>query len=488
MKQITVIGLGAGDLEQLSVGLYRTLIAYKGEVYVRTMDHPVVKALQEEGVCFTGFDHIYESYDQFEEVYDSIVSTLLEKANHNEVMYAVPGHPMLAERTVQLLLQAQKRGDVKVNMQGGHSYLDALFTALHIDPIEGFQFLDATSFARRDIHYGQHTIFCQVYDEMIASTVKIELMEDLPYDYPVYIVTAAGSEQENIQQVPLYELDREVMVNNLTSVYVPPAPSELLQHQFRRLYEVIATLRGPNGCPWDKEQTHESLRPYLLEEAYELIQAIHDQDDEGMIEELGDVLLQVMLHSQIGADEGFFTIDDVIASITDKMIRRHPHVFGDEKMHTSEEVVGTWEAIKQIEKGSERPSAIDGVAEVLSGLLKAEQLQKKARKVGFDWDDPKPIWDKVQEEIYEFHESVQTLSHDEQEGELGDILFALVNIARYYKINPELALQRTNHKFERRFREMEKEIQQAGFTMKNLSLDELDHYWEQAKQKERSDS
>ncbi|QHE50637.1 nucleoside triphosphate pyrophosphohydrolase [Pontibacillus sp. HMF3514] len=486
-KQITIIGLGAADIDQLPLGVYRILTKHEGTVYTRTLDHPVIESLQQEGLTFEAFDSTYESYDQFEDVYEVIVDRLLEQATHEAVLYTVPGHPMLAERTVQLLLQKQEQGEVTLNIQGGQSYLDALFTSLKIDPIEGFQFLDATSFTRNMIEHRQHTVFCQVYDELIASHVKVELMEDLPHDFPVYIADAVGSSQETIKEVPLYELDRSVELSNLTSVYIPPVPEERLNHKFFRLRDVIATLRGPEGCPWDRKQTNESLRPYLIEEAYELLQAIEDEDDEGMVEELGDVLLQVMLHSQIGEDEGFFTIDDVIVTITDKMIRRHPHVFGNHQLETAEEVVGTWDEIKQQEKGDTRPSALDGVVKALPGLLRAQELQKKAKKVGFDWDDPAPMWEKVQEEIEEFKMSLTTEAEDEQELELGDVLFALVNVARYYKVNPELAIQRTNDKFERRFREMEDMITAENIDMKSLLLEQLDQYWERAKRKEKGE-
>ncbi len=169
------------------------------------------------------------------------------------------------------------------------------------------------------------------------------------------------------------------------------------------------------------------------------------------------------------------------------MIRRHPHVFGNHQLETAEEVVGTWDEIKQEEKGDTRPSALDGVVKALPGLLRAQELQKKAKKVGFDWDDPAPMWEKVQEEIEEFQTSLTTETEDEQELELGDVLFALVNVARYYKVNPELAIQRTNDKFERRFREMEDRITAENIDMKSLSLEQLDQYWERAKRKEKGE-
>jgi tetrapyrrole methylase family protein / MazG family protein len=486
MNTIYIFGLGAGDIEQLPLGVYRKLKT-ASPLFLRTKEHPVAKELQEEGISFTSFDFIYEKHEQFAEVYQEITAILLEQAKKSDIFYAVPGHPLVAEKTVQLLLEAERRNECRVVIEGGQSFLDALFTALKIDPIEGFQLMDATSFQGDEWSLTKHTIFCQVYDSFIASDVKLTLMEQLPDDYPVYIVTAAGSKEEKVTKVPLYELDRVATLNNLTSVYVPPVHDEkLLYHRFETLRRVIATLRGPNGCPWDRKQTHASLKRYLLEETYELFEAIDDHDDDHMIEELGDVLLQVMLHAQIGEDEGMFSIDDVIREITEKMIRRHPHVFGDVTVDNAEQVVENWQRIKEKEKETkEEPvSLLADVPKSLPSTLKAYELQKKAAKVGFDWDDVEPMWEKVAEEIAEFQqEAVKPHDRSQLIGEFGDILFALVNVARYYDINPEEALQMVNQKFYRRFSYIEEQVRKSGRAITSFSLAELDRFWEEAKEK-----
>lgn len=485
MNTIYVFGLGAGDMEQLPLGVYRKLKT-ASPLFLRTKEHPVVHGLQAEGVSFTSFDAIYERHERFEDVYEEIAAILLEQAQKNDVFYAVPGHPLVAEKTVQLLLEAERRKQCRVVMEGGQSFLDALFTTLKIDPIEGFQLIDATSFQGDEWQLTKHTIFCQVYDSFIASEVKLTLMEQLPDDYPVYIVTAAGSKEEKVMEIPLYELDRAMALNNLTSVYVPPVREEtMLYHRFETLRRVIATLRGPNGCPWDRKQTHESLKRYLLEETYELFEAIDENDDEHMVEELGDVLLQVMLHAQIGEDEGMFSIDDVIRGITEKMIRRHPHVFGDVTVENAEQVVENWQQIKAKEKKDRPNSLLDDVPKSLPGILKAYEFQKKAAKVGFDWDDVKPMWDKVEEEIAEFKREAlgEKTARSRLISEFGDILFALINIARYYDINPEEALYVTNKKFYRRFSYIEERARESGVALTSLSLAELDRFWEEAKEK-----
>src|SRR5690625_739697 len=344
-KEIEVIGLGAGDIEQLPLGVYRKLLATDKQIYARTANHPVVQSLINEGISLQSFDYVYQDEISFAVLYENIVKELLEKMTSEDIIYVVRGHPMLAEKTVQLLLEIK---DVTVTINGGQSYLDDMFTALQIDPIDGFQFLDATSFSREDINYRQHVIFCQVYDSLIAADLKITLLEDLPHNYEITVVEAVGTASEQLINIPLEDLDRTVAVSNLTSVYIPPVQDkQLLYHQFVALRNVIRELRGPDGCPWDKQQTHESLRKYAIEEVYELIDAIDRKEDDAIIEELGDVLLQVMLHSQIGEDSGYFTIDDVVKTLVNKMIHRHPHVFAKDGPQKS------WDELKREEDSDE---------------------------------------------------------------------------------------------------------------------------------------
>ncbi|MGB8001483.1 MAG: nucleoside triphosphate pyrophosphohydrolase [Anaerobacillus sp.] len=482
MGIITIVGTGAGDLSQLSLGSYQTLKSAE-KIFARTIDHPVLRELIEDGLSMTGFDTIYEENESFEETYRAIVDRLFEEAAKGSLVYAVPGHPMMAESTVQLLLEEQGQHGVEVVVSGGQSFLDALFTAVRIDPIEGCQILDATRFTRSEVQVRNHLIFVQVYDQFTASNVKLTLMEILPDDYEVTVLQAAGSRDEKIMSVPLFELDRSMEVNNLTAVYVPPVKDEKLLYQdFEWLRQVVATLRGPDGCPWDIKQTHHSLKKYLIEESYEVLEAIDEQDEDHLADELGDVLLQVMLHAQIGEDEGMFSIGDIIQKLNDKLIRRHPHVFGDEQVHTAEEVTGLWNRVKEQEKESES-SQFDGLPKGLPGLLRANEVQKAAAKVGFDWDEAEPIWEKVHEELSEFREAVEEKSFDDREDELGDLLFAFVNLARFYKIDPEVAIHRTNHKFIARFMYIEKRVKEKGLQMENLSLEELDQYWDEAKRK-----
>ncbi|MED4730337.1 Nucleoside triphosphate pyrophosphohydrolase [compost metagenome] len=489
MKKIIVIGLGAGNLEGLPLGIYRILKGAK-HLYLRTEKHPVVAELLAEGVAYESFDDVYKAHDQFPEVYEEISDRLFRMVEEkDEIVYAVPGHPLVAERTVQLLMDRAEEQGVEIKVKGGQSFLDPVFASLKIDPVEGFALLDGTDLQKHQVQPNLHHLICQVYDAFVASDVKLTLMEAYPDDYPVTVVTAAGvTEEERIQTIPLYELDRLDNYSNLTTVYVPPTEEDrALNRQFWRLREIVAILRSPNGCPWDREQTHQSIRKNLIEETYEVLETIDDEDPEAMCEEMGDLLLQIMLHSQMAEEEGYFTVQDVIAGLNEKLIRRHPHVFGASNAEDADEALQNWEDIKKKEKqgkGKETISRLDGVPRDLPAILKAYKYQKKAADVGFDWDELSEVLDKVKEEWEELKEA-QTLEHRREE--LGDLLFVIVNIARFMKIDPEEALALTNKKFYYRFSYIEKKIIEAGKTFENTSLDEMENWWQEAKQKKKEE-
>ncbi|HAN95849.1 MAG: nucleoside triphosphate pyrophosphohydrolase [Limnochordia bacterium] len=248
------------------------------------------------------------------------------------------------------------------------------------------------------------------------------------------------------------------------------------------LVNIVAKLRSPEGCPWDRAQTHTSLKRFLLEEAYELLEAIDAGDPQAMKDELGDVLLQVLLHAQIAAENGQFSMDDVITNLSEKLVRRHPHVFGQVSAETPEEVMVNWEAIKRREKaGSQRTSVLDGVPKELPALMRAEKIQKKAAKVGFDWDHTWEVVEKVKEEFKELEEAAAAGQQAELEEELGDLLFAVVNLARFIKVDPEFALQKATAKFIERFHLLESYAQEADLDLAELDLDGLNELWDRAK-------
>ncbi|QKI80652.1 nucleoside triphosphate pyrophosphohydrolase [Kroppenstedtia eburnea] len=482
MGKITVVGLGPGDEDGLSLGVFR-LLTQAEDLWLRTGRHPVVSWLEEEGISYRTFDSVYEKHTDFPSVYREIADELLVRAREGNVVYAVPGHPMVAEKTVEILrLEGSEQG-VPVEVKGGASFLDAVFTCVGVDPVDGFLLLDGTALEAGEVNPRVHQLITQVYDRMIASEVKLTLMEVYPDDTPVTVVTAAGVPgQERVEQVPLYLLDRKERFGNLSTVYIPPSSNpDVLHRQFSTLVEIIAHLRAPEGCPWDRKQTHESLRPYLLEESYEFLEAVAEGDPEGMADELGDVLLQVLLHAQIASETGEFAIGDVVKNLADKLIRRHPHVFGEESVEDETDVKRKWEEIKARERGEEEKSLLEGIPGEFPALARALKLQRKAAGVGFDWDSTEGVRDKIEEELAE----VFTASPAEREEEVGDLFFTIVALARFFQVDPEQALLGACRKFVRRFHHLEAEARRRGRPVKDFPLTQLDAWWEQAKEAER---
>lgn len=255
---------------------------------------------------------------------------------------------------------------------------------------------------------------------------------------------------------------------------------ESCAEKFMRLVEIMARLRAPGGCPWDREQTHESLKKYMVEEAYEACDAIDSGEDRQIAEELGDVLLQVVFHAQVASEEKRFTIEDVLDAINTKLVSRHPHVFGELKLDNSEQVLQHWESFKVREK-QERQSILDGIPRDLPALLKAHRIQERVARVGFDWEKVEDVFCKVKEELREFEEACYSQEDDRIEDELGDLFFAVVNVARFLEKDPEAALQRTIRKFTRRFNYIEQQVKQSGQDLQSVSLEVMDKYWEESK-------
>ena len=262
--------------------------------------------------------------------------------------------------------------------------------------------------------------------------------------------------------------------------------------KFERLVEIMATLRGPNGCPWDKQQDFSSLKPMLVEEVYEVLEAVENGDFDGISEELGDLLLHIVFNAHLGKEAGRFDINTVIDKISDKLLRRHPHVFGSESASTAEEVIKNWETIKAQEKAQklksrtpEQRSLLEGIPSKLPAIHEAHQISSRAARVGFDWPDVDGIFDKLQEEVGELKAVIATGGDGDRrerlEDEIGDMLFVIVNIARYLKIDSESALKRANRKFKSRFQYMEAELAKQGKTLEQTPLDEMEALWQKAK-------
>ncbi|MDK0864511.1 nucleoside triphosphate pyrophosphohydrolase [Clostridium perfringens] len=482
---LKIMGLGPGAYEALTIGALKELKNNKN-IYFRTEKHPTVDFLKDEGIKFESYDHAYEKYDSFDDVYKYIAEDLITKIKDDEdLIYAVPGHPLVAEKSVVNLIELCKENNIQYEVLPAVSFVDAMMEALQVDPIEGVKIIDAFDMKNQILDKRVGTIITQVYNNFIASEVKLRLLEGYEDDTEIIFVRAAGVEGlESIRKIPLYELDWQEDIDYLTSIYIPKDLGN--KKDFQDLLDIIETLRNPGGCPWDREQTHESLKSALLEECYEVIDAIENEDEDALIEELGDVLLQVVFHASIGKEDGYFDIMDVIGGISNKMINRHPHVFGNEEANTSEQVLVNWDEIKKEEKGIKTlTEEMQNIAKSLPAITRAYKVQKKAKKVGFDWDDVNYAMDKVKEELNEIKEVYNCEDKSIIEGEVGDLLFACINVARFLEVDGELALDKTIKKFIKRFSYIENEAIKNNKNLKDMTLEEMDKLWEEAKTSEK---
>ena len=480
MGKISIVGLGPGDESLISQGAL-DILKSSSRIYLRTEKHPTVDKLK-ESITYTNLDYFYENEDNFENVYREIAEFIIEKSNEGDLVYAVPGHPRVAERTVSQIEEIAKIKGIEVEVIASMSFVDAMFNYLAIDPADGFKLVDAFEIENSYIDTNTSMIITQVYDQFIASNVKLRLMECYDYDQEVCIVNGAGVKTlESKKYVPLHELDRgDNLFNYLTSVYIPKS-SKKMYNTVHDLEEIMSELRGPNGCDWDKKQDHETLKRYIIEEAYELCQAIDNDDIDEMIEELGDILLQVVFHCQIGKETGFFDLSEVVNGICNKLIYRHPHVFKNVEVDMNN-FDKTWEDLKKKEKGES--TVTEGLSRIpnhLPALIKAEKIQKKAALVGFDWDDISDVYKKIEEEYKELLDECKEGNIKYIKEELGDLLFSIVNLARFLKIDPEESLNLTNNKFIKRFKFIEDSAINSDKNLEDMTLEEMDKLWEKAK-------
>jgi tetrapyrrole methylase family protein/MazG family protein len=482
IKGITILGLGPGGAELLTRQAWDWLVGC-GEVYLRTRQHPTVAGLP-AGVQVYSFDELYEQGESFQALYEQITARVLELGRREQgVTYAVPGHPYVAEATCPEIIRRARQENLPVRVIEGLSFLEPTFTALGIDPYPQLVCVDAlTLSATHHPTFAPNTpaLVAQIYSRLVAAEVKMTLLAVYPEQHPVRLVHAAGTPQEQVESLCLYEIDRSPQLGLLSSLYLPPLP---VGSAFEDFQEVVAHLRAPEGCPWDREQTHQSLRTNLLGEAYEALEALDTGDAQSLCEELGDLLLQIVLHAQIASEEGDFNMEDIIQGIHSKIVRRHPHVFSDFRVDGVSGVLQNWEKLKAAERvgngKAETKGLLDGVPQALPALSQAQEIQDRAARVGFDWPEIAPVWDKVMEELEEVRQAPDDAS---RAGELGDVLFALVNLVRWFKVDAESALRQTNLRFRTRFKYIEDAARTQQRSLSDLSLAEMDVLWEQAKE------
>lgn len=484
MGKIYIVGLGPGNEEALTLGAIKRIEGGRKN-FLRTEKHPTVKYFERNNIPYKSYDYIYEMQEEFNDVYRLIVEELKNESKlEEEINYYVPGNPMVAEKTVELLLKE----DLEIEIVSGMSFIEPMIELVTRDPIDGLKIVDGAIFDSLMVDINVDMIITQTYNQRILSEVKIILSEIYGDDYNVYLIQSAGiKDKEKKLFVPLFELDRIDEVDSLSSIYVPKIDKNLKKvYDFNDIMGIMRILRGVGGCPWDAEQTHESIRESLIEEAYEVVDAIDNGDIDNLIEELGDLFLQVVFHLSIAYDEGEFFPIEVTSALANKLIFRHPHVFLEKKIVKSEKVVYNWNKLKYAKR--DITSLIDKINDIprLPALMMSYKVQEKAAEVGFDWGDINGPIDKVNEEFKEVLEAVEEFGGGDSrvEGELGDLLFAVVNLSRFLDVNPEVALNRTTKKFTDRLKFMEDRSKELELNLEDMSLDEMEVLYQEAKRQE----
>lgn len=486
---IIIVGLGPGDERYVTAHTLEVIKSVPNR-FVRTSRHPSAHLVPD---AFS-FDYLYERADSFDEVYQEITDHLIERSNRGEdILYAVPGSPLVLERTVAAL--RSQHGDRCV-IHPAISFLDLLYERLGIDPVEiGVKLVDGHRFAVAAAGYAGPMLVAHTHADWVLSEIKIAV-EDADGSEPVAICQRLGTSEERIVWTTWEDLDRSVTADHLTSLWIP-ALGQPVGAEYLRFHELTRTLR--EQCPWDIEQTHQSLIPHLIEETYEVVDAIgglkpeDPATDEHLIEELGDLLYQIEFHARIAQEQGRFTIADVARGIHDKLVRRHPHVFppdpDDSTSGVSPElkkptdaagVLANWEEIKKAEKG--RTSIFEGIPAGLPALVYARKLQSKAAKMGFDWPDRHGPLAKITEEIAEVEAAVAAEDPEAIADELGDVLFSVVNLARHLDVDPESALRFAAHRFRERATTVERLAAASGINIATAPLATLEDLWQSAKQ------
>jgi tetrapyrrole methylase family protein/MazG family protein len=457
--RVVAVGLGPAGVD-LMLPSARATISYLPRRFARTARHPAIDELAAHGLEFRTFDDRYDAADDFDALYAEIVAELVAASGEGDVCYAVPGNPAVAERTVVLLRQAADRGEIVLDVVPGLSFTDLAWPRLGVDPMDGAHLVDGQRFALDAAGRSGPLLIGHCINRLVLSEVKLALLEALPPDAPVTILARLGLPDEHVVTVELAELDRAVEPDHLTSVFVDTG-QVAVAGEFARLVALSERLRAPGGCPWDAEQSHHSLARYLLEESYETVEAIEGLPADAPVgepdvaayarleDELGDLLYQVVFHAVLAREAGVFTVADVARGIHDKLVRRHPHVFGSVEADTVAEVMTNWEQIKLAEKGT--ASLVEGISPGLASLLYAHKLYRKAASIGLEPGTDAEALDRAAEAIA----ALRDADTAETEARLGDLLAAGVVLARARGVDAETALRGWSARFRDRFVRME---------------------------------
>lgn len=479
MKSVTVVTLGPGNPDYLTRQGEKALRAAR-HLILRTARHRAADWLREEGIAFTDFDGYYGRYDSFDDMHRAMAEALWAEAARHPVTFAV--QDAVTDGAVRCLRETQPE-DGALRVLPGISAADAALAEAGVSG-DGWLVVTAADIEKVTPDPAWPLLVTEIDDRVLAGNVKLRLSALYGDEAPAVFCPSTARSARKPRRIPLCELDRQPAYDHTVCAAVPPVGlTERDRFGFEDLVRIMARLRGEGGCPWDGAQTHRSLRKYLLEEAYEAAGAIDEGDTDHLADELGDVLLQIVFHADIGRAAGEFDIRDVTSAICAKMIRRHTHIFGSDHCETAEQVSDNWERIKKAERSQKTQSEVlRDVPLALPALTRAAKVQKKAAQVGFDWDSAAEALPKVAEEAEEVRQELDAAR--DPAGELGDLLFACVNVARLAGADPEEALTAATEKFIRRFEAMEKAIAADGLDLNAMTLPEMDVYWDRVKREQ----
>lgn len=481
MQRITIVGLGPWEKGYLTDKAKKAINA--AFTVFRTVKHP-------EAAGFDGrmgsvnLDRLYSEAVDFTALNNAVACEVMKLADLNgSVVYAVPGQGTTGDSTVAELLRAAT-GLYEIELIPGVDesapFLAQCSGRAGCDT-EAYAMIPAALLDAYRIDRTLPLIVTQLDNRLAAGQVKLRLA-DLYGDEATGMLSLKGT----ILKIRLAELDRQSGYDHRTMFWMPSCEKGAARYDLYDIVEIMDRLRGPGGCPWDREQTHESLKQYLLEETYETIEAVNRGDMQELCEELGDVLLQVVFHAKLASERGDFDINDVSDAVSRKMILRHPHIFGDVSVDSADQVVKNWEVIKKQEKGQDTETGMmRQVPHALPAIMRSMKVQSKAARVGFDWNDVWGAFAKLEEEVLELREAIAgDMGEEKLTDEFGDVLFAAVNVARFIKVHPEFALKGTVEKFIRRFEHVERRAAEFGNKLESMTLEEMDAFWNEAKSQE----
>ncbi len=465
-----LVGLGAGGAQELSDSALQALRRAQ-RVFLTAPEHPSARALNLAGIKFEPCPADAKR----------AVESLLN-APERIVALATPGHPLIGNSITPALLHAIAERNRPIRIVPSRSVLEPILETVPLAAPDGIQLLSARCLPHLRLEPTLPALWVDIETSDRLQALQAQLLRYYPPEFEAYLIHAPGDDAlTEYRRIAIHKL-HQMPCDAITYLLVPPCPRrEGAYSGFEGLVRVVAALRAPDGCPWDREQTHESLKPHLLEETYEALEAIDSGDPAALREELGDLLLQVLMHSQIASETGTFDIESVAQHLTEKLIARHPHVFGDAHAETAEQVLKNWDKTKRDQK--RRDSVLEGVPCAMPALARAQEISKRAARVGFEWENIYGVLDKLREEELELRQAIESGDALRIESELGDLLFTVVNIARHANIDAEDALRVMVNRFTRRFQWMEAEAARQNRSLDTLNPDEWEELWQQAKQK-----